>query len=109
MPLYLRTANSYDGKGSHRIFISYFQLLIQINKRYTQTEILERLNVIFEREDIPKLGGTYQAVQELHYFCTTTRPQNSYYVIQSHKPALDFEPLSEVSDVGMSLRKYFDY
>ena len=81
----------------------------EINKRYTQTEILERLNVIFEREDIPKLGGTYQAVQELHYFCTTTRPQNSYYVIQSHKPALDFEPLSEVSDVGMSLRKYFDY
>lgn len=81
----------------------------EINKRYTQTEILERLNVIFEREDIPKLGGTYQAVQELHYFCTTTRPQNSYYVIQSHKPALDFEPLSEVSDVGMSLRKYFVY
>lgn len=31
MPLYLRTANSYDGKGSHRIFIPYFQLLIQIN------------------------------------------------------------------------------
>lgn len=61
----------------------------EINKRYTQTEILERLNVIFEREDIPKLGGTYQAVQELHYFCTTTRPQNSYYVIQSHKPALE--------------------
>lgn len=30
MPLYLRTANSYDGKGSHRIFIPYFQLLIQI-------------------------------------------------------------------------------
>jgi hypothetical protein len=26
----LRTANSYDGKGSHRIFIPYFQLLIQI-------------------------------------------------------------------------------
>ncbi|MEQ3089541.1 hypothetical protein, partial [Alistipes onderdonkii] len=25
------TANSYDGKGSHRIFIPYFQLLIQIN------------------------------------------------------------------------------
>ena len=32
MPLYLRTANSYDGKGSHRIFIPYFQLLIQIIK-----------------------------------------------------------------------------
>ena len=31
MPLYLRTANSYDGKGSHRIFIPYFQLLIQMN------------------------------------------------------------------------------
>uniref|UniRef100_UPI003FF0F194 hypothetical protein n=1 Tax=Alistipes shahii TaxID=328814 RepID=UPI003FF0F194 len=30
VPLYLRTANSYDGKGSHRIFIPYFQLLIQI-------------------------------------------------------------------------------
>ena len=25
MPLYLRTANSYDGKGSHRIFIPYIQ------------------------------------------------------------------------------------
>ncbi|MEE0829363.1 MAG: hypothetical protein U0L86_09455, partial [Alistipes finegoldii] len=32
VPLYLRTANSYDGKGSHRIFIPYFQLLIQMNK-----------------------------------------------------------------------------
>lgn len=39
MPLYLRTANSYDGKGSHRIFIPYFQLLIQIIKESSLTEI----------------------------------------------------------------------
>jgi len=31
----LRTANSYDGKGSHRIFIPYFQLLIQMIKLLT--------------------------------------------------------------------------
>ncbi|WP_443602960.1 hypothetical protein, partial [Alistipes finegoldii] len=33
VPLFLRTANSYDGKGSRRIFIPYFQLLIQINNK----------------------------------------------------------------------------
>ncbi|WP_276744990.1 hypothetical protein, partial [Alistipes sp.] len=35
VPLYLRTANSYDGKGSHRIFIPYFQLLIQIMNKFS--------------------------------------------------------------------------
>ncbi|WP_418981040.1 hypothetical protein, partial [Alistipes shahii] len=45
VPLYLRTANSYDGKGSHRIFISYFQLLIQINNK-----ILFALPFLLQRE-----------------------------------------------------------
>lgn len=39
MPLYLRTANSYDGKGSHRIFIPYFQLLIQINNKKSMLRV----------------------------------------------------------------------
>lgn len=105
---FMRSAK-YLALSERHAFKQLIKGSFEINKRYTQAEILERLNVIFEREDIPKLGGTYQAVQELHYFCTTIRPQNSYYVIQSHKPTLDFEPLSEVSDVGMSLRKYFGY
>jgi len=39
VPLYLRTANSYDGKGSHRIFIPYFQLLIQINNKKSMLRV----------------------------------------------------------------------
>jgi len=35
----LRTANSYDGKGSHRIFIPYFQLLIQINNKKSMLRV----------------------------------------------------------------------
>ncbi|MEE0827838.1 MAG: hypothetical protein U0L86_01630, partial [Alistipes finegoldii] len=42
VPLYLRTANSYDGKGSHRIFIPYFQLLIQIIIKYQSFDISKK-------------------------------------------------------------------
>lgn len=81
----------------------------EVHKRYSQSDVLYRLNKIFRSMDIPELKGTRQAIQELHRFCTTTRPDHTYLIIQSHSPALGFEPLTTASDTGISLRHYFGY
>ena len=93
----------------NHIFKRLIRSNFEIHKRYTPTEILDCLNAIFKGLGIPQLKGTSQAVRELHYFCNTTRPNQNYYLIQSYSPTLNFEPISKVTDLGMSLRQYFEY